>query len=154
MRQKRISYWLKGIAVVLGIMGILFFGAITWRCFLMEGAGALARGWLLSSWYTAVLCYIILFEFWQVCTQIGRDNSFSVENARAFHRMGLCGAAAAIGFAGRLVFLGVMGTLSFENGIFTAAEIVLAVIFVVLCEALSRLVQYAYEVKLENELTI
>ncbi|MCM1283517.1 MAG: DUF2975 domain-containing protein [Muribaculaceae bacterium] len=154
MKQTRISYWLKGIVIALGIMGIFFFGALTWYGFYLKGEGNPLWGWVVFSWYIAALCYVILFEFWQVCTQIGRDNSFSMENARAFRRMGFCGAAAVLGFAGRLIFICVVDALDFGRVIFIVAEVMLAAIFAILCEALSRLVQYAYEVKQENELTI
>ncbi len=149
MKQTKISYWLKGLVIVLAAMGILFFGGLTYYVIYMEYSGL-----VVFVWYTAAFCYVILIEFWRVCTQIGKDNSFSMENTRAFHRMGLCGIAEAAGFAVRLLWLSVCGITTFPVAIFIIAEIILSLIFFILCEALSRLVQNAYEVKLENELTI
>ena len=132
MKQTKISYWLKGMTILLAVMGIFFFGALTAYAFRLKAQGNVLWGWVGFSWYIAVLCYLILFEFWRVCTQIGKDNSFSLENAKYFHHMGLYGIGGILGFG----------------------EILIAAIFTILCECLSRLVQYAYDVKRENELTI
>lgn len=156
MRQRKISYWLKGMIIVLGIMGVLLFGGLTWYAFSMRSADPGNPQWQLIffSWYTAVLCYLVLYQFWQVCTQIGRENSFSLENVRSFHRMGLCGAAEIVGQAGCLIWRGIYHELDTFNILLIAVKIILAGMFILLCEALSRLVQYAYEMKQENDLTI
>jgi hypothetical protein len=156
MRQKKISYWLKGIDVLLGAMGLIFFGGLTFFALQLKELDAQSLFWtfIFSSWYIAVLCYGVLIEFWKVCTQIGRDNSFSVENAKSFHRMGMCGALSAVGFAVRIVYLAIGGALGLPVAVFTVAEILIALVFVVLCEALSRLIINAYEMKQENDLTI
>ena len=106
------------------------------------------------SWYTAVLCYGVLFQFWDVCTQIGRDNSFSLENVRSFHRMAILGVAAGIGYLVRMMYLIIAGGFRWPVFLYNLALILLSVVFVTLCEALSQLVRNAYEVKRENELTI
>ena len=106
------------------------------------------------SWYTAVLCYGVLFQFWNVCTQIGRDNSFSLENVRSFHRMAMLGVAAGAGYLARMVYLIAAGGFRWPAFLYNLALILLSVVFVTLCEALSQLVRNAYEVKRENELTI
>lgn len=156
MRQTKISYWLKGLVIVLAIMGILFFGGLTyWAIYIKNGQpDNLLWTFVFFAWYTAAFCYVILIEFWKVCTEIGKDNSFSMENTRAFHHMGLCGIAEAVGFAARLLWFFVCGAATLPIAIFIIAEIILSLIFMILCEALSRLVQNAYEVKRENELTI
>jgi hypothetical protein len=156
MRQTKISYWLKGIDVLLGVMGVAFFGGLTYYAFVLKGRMPQNNFWtfIFSSWFIAVLCYGVLIEFWKVCTQIGRDNSFSAENARYFHHMGVCGVLAAAGFVVRLVYLAIGGALGLPFAVFTVTEILIALVFVVLCEALSRLIMNAYEMKRENELTI
>lgn len=90
MKQTKISYWLKGMTILLAVMGIFFFGALTAYAFRLKAQGNVLWGWVGFSWYIAVLCYLILFEFWRVCTQIGKDNSFSLENAKYFPYMLLC----------------------------------------------------------------
>lgn len=156
MKQKKISYWLKGMTIVLGIMGLLGFAGLTWYAFSLKSATEGDPLWqfIFFSWYTAVLCYMILYQFWQVCTQIGRENSFSIENVRAFHRMGLCGAAEIAGLAARLIWRGVIHELDAVNILVLIVKVIFVMMFILLCEALSRLVQYAYDVKQENDLTI
>ena len=156
MTQKKISYWLKGIVILLGAMGVAFWGGLTAYAFYLRADKPENLFWtfIFASWYTAAFCYGILIEFWRVCTQIGKDNSFSRENASHFHQMGMCGVFAIIGFAIRLLYLAAEQALTMQFGIFVVAEILIALVFVVLCEALSRLILNAYEMKQENELTI
>lgn len=156
MKQTKISYWLKGIVILLGLMGIAFFGGLTYYAFGLKGKETSGMFWtfIFSSWYIASLCYEVLIEFWRVCTQIGKDNSFSMENARSFHRMGICGGLAAGGFVVRLCYMALMHALTPVFTVFVAAEIMIAIIFIVLCEALSKLILNAYEMKQENDLTI
>lgn len=154
MKQTKISYWLKGMTLLLAVMGIFFFGALTAYAFQLKAQGNVLWGWVGFSWYIAVLCYLILFEFWRVCTQIGKDNSFSLENAKYFHHMGLYGIGGILGFAARMIWVAAVGKADIYKIVFVIGEILIAAIFTILCECLSRLVQYAYDVKRENELTI
>lgn len=156
MKQKKICRWLKGLTVLLGIMGVAFFGGVTVLAFYMrqQNPQDLVWSFVFFSWYTAVLCYGVLFQFWNVCTQIGRDNSFSLENVRSFHRMAMLGVAAGAGYLARMVYLIAAGGFRWPVFLYNFALILLSVVFVTLCEALSQLVRNAYEVKRENELTI
>jgi hypothetical protein len=156
MKQTKISYWLKGLVIILALMGIAVFGGLTFYGFFLRNQQPDSRMWtfVFFTWYTAVLCYLILFEFWKVCTEIGRDNSFSMENSLYFHRMGLCGIAGAAGFLVRILWFSLCGLLTPPMAGFHILELLICGIFTVLCEALSQLIQNAYEVKRENELTI
>ena len=156
MKQKKICRWLKGLTILLGIMGIAFFGGVTVLAFYMRQQNPQDPVWsfVFFSWYTAVLCYGVLFQFWDVCTQIGQDNSFSLENVRSFHRMAILGVAAGIGYLLRMMYLIVAGGFRWPGFLYNLALILLSAVFVTLCEALSQLVRNAYEVKRENELTI
>ena len=155
-KQEKISRWLKGLAVLLGVMGFLFFGGVTVLAFWMKGQQPEDLSWtfVFFSWYTAILCYGVLYQFWKVCTQIGRDNSFSLENAGSFHRMAAFGIAAGAGYAVRMVYLCIVSPIRWQTVCLNVFLILLSAIFAILCEALSQLVKNAYEVKLENELTI
>ena len=52
--------------------------------------------------------------------------------------MGLYGIGGIIGFAGRLLWLAAIGRVDVLNVVFSIGEILLAGVFIVLCEALSR----------------
>lgn len=149
MKQRQISYWLKALCILLGIMGIFFFGALTaYAGFLLTDDPANPLGYfIVFTWYTAILCYGVLFLFWKVCTQIGDDNSFSLENARAFRRMGFLGIAYMIGHIARYIWLFFLQGIQIKATILTISMLLVALIFVVLCECLSQLIKGAYEMK-------
>lgn len=157
MKQHKISNWLKGLDIILAIMLLIFFVGATIAIHRGETVMYHIKdktSFIVFVWYTASCCFIVLAEFWKVCTQIGLDNSFSMENSAAFRHMAICGIAAAIGFAGRMVWLICIGNIALTYVVVITAEIMLSLMFAVLAEAMSRLVINAYEVKHENELTI
>ena len=53
-----------------------------------------------------------------------------------------------------MIWVAAVGKADIYKIVFVIGEILIATIFTILCECLSRLVQYAYDVKRENELTI
>ena len=180
----RLSKKLKAVVIVLGILGAMITaGIVCYRLLApdvfetvyvystVEGGGIdyvpdqkLAKtlmGFSVFTVITAGLCYKILWHFWHVCTEIGRDNSFSPENESSFHKMantaffiaGLYIVRLAI-YGGRSVFY---GNEIYSTIILCGVMVVLLVLFVlfgVICEALSRLINNAYEIKAENDLTI
>ncbi len=156
MKQRKICKWLKLLVIFLGIMGLIFFGCLTNFAIQMKvhDTGSSIWSFIFFSWYTAGLCYAVLFQFWKVCDQIGNDNSFSLENAVSFHRMGLLGVASAIGYMLRLLYLFFIQSLNIWSAIYCIFLILLSIAFFIICEALSQLIRNAYEVKQENELTI
>lgn len=159
MHQMETARWLKGITIILGIMGLLFFFLI--MPLLAEEmvknypeVSFLYWSGLIYGWFIALFCYAVLFQFWKVCVQIGRDNSFSRENANAFaviSRLALI--LAGVWFMGMLA-LALRRWLNPGIGIFLILAVLISIIIAILAAALSHLIQKAYELKLENELTI
>lgn len=153
--QKKVSYWLKGLDIVLAVMGLAVFMVMTVAYLFIKTQ---LPGMLWSSvfflWFAAIFYYVILFQFWKVCTQIGRMNSFSRENAKAFDNMSIAGMAEAVGFLSKLVWLLFQKSLAPAVAGLIVMEVLAACVFVVLAAALSKLVLNAYEMKRENELTI
>lgn len=155
-KQKKIAGWLKLLCFMLAIMFAIFFGGLTWY--------KLSTGkWFIEdshhiqvyfSWYVAVLAYAVLFQFWKVCCEIEKDNSFSLENARSFHLMALFGVAAGVGYILRIIYVLFMGMINFILVIYAVAMICLCIVFIIVCECLSQLIKNAYEIKQENEFTI
>ena len=152
MQQKEISRWLKAITIVLALMGAVFFLyimpvlAMSWRD-ADESLAYLFMPGLLYGWCIAVICYAILYQFWKVCVQIGKDNSFSKENAKCFRNI------SHFAFAG-IVFLAILAVRQPGISIFMITAVLLSVMISVLAAALSHLILKAYELKQENELTI
>ena len=140
MSQKQVAGWLKGITLSIAGMGLLFFGLVVpylaWdMAVTYPDYAALRIPGILYGWGIAVFCYAILYQFWKVCVQIGRDNSFSGENAGILFLV----AKRALGPA----FLIFMILLIFIN-----------VVIAVLAAALSHLIYKSYEMKQDAELTI
>ena len=112
-------------------------------------------------WPGLVYCWIVLrpgfaglWEFWKICVQIGRDNSFSQENARSLFRiclLALTMAALLVVGVAALCLLG-MGRPALLIAMlgFAAACALVAL----LANALSQLVRRAAAIKSENDLTI
>ena len=118
-------------------------------------------GYSVFTLFAAAMCYKILWHFWHVCTEIGRDNSFSAENYRSFHKMANTSFVISGSYALKLAFIGgrmlllshaVVETVCVSCVIF--AGLVAFLLFGIICEALSKLIQNAYEIKAENDLTI
>lgn len=157
MKQREISYWLKGLDVVLAMMVLAFFVGASYAKVSMPDLFYKVDSTIafnIFAWFTAICIFIVLFEFWRICTQIGRDNSFSLENSKSFHHMTICGIAAAIGFICRIIWILVTQCITPVSAIILTVEIILSIMFAILAEALSKLVLNAYEVKHENDLTI
>ncbi len=156
MKQRHISYWLKALCILLGLMGIFFFGAMTAYAgeLLTKDSTDPFAYFIIFTWYTAILCYGVLVLFWKVCTQIGNDNSFSLENARYFRYMGYLGIAYMTGDAVRFIWLLTLQNVDVKTTLATLFMLLIALIFTVLCECLSQLIKGAYEMKQENDLTI
>ena len=112
-------------------------------------------------WPGLVYCWIVLlpgfaglWEFWKICGQIGRDDSFSQENARSLFRICLLAltmaALLAAGVAALcLLGMGLPALLIAMLGFAAACALV-----ALLANALSQLVRRAAAIKSENDLTI
>lgn len=179
MKQKVITYYLRGVCIALALLGLLFFGGFTIYAFNSDSALAgYVKNSLVFLWVNALLCYAILFQFWKVVIEIGRDNSFSKENASSFKKMGFFAGLMSIQYVIRgitsffkkgssLVHTRVphgealLEEASSLAGGSNAVELlyafgmaVIMVLFLIICFALSKLILNAYELKQENDLTI
>lgn len=159
MSQEEIAKWLKVITGGIGMMGVVFF-----FLFVPMLAGEMKDGYpeaaclywpgLIYNFVIASVCYAILFCFWTVCCQIGRDNSFSKENAMAFKRISrLAVLFAAIWFAG-FACLVALRCLHPAMLLFLIFAMFISFAVAICAAALSHLVLKAYELRQENELTI
>lgn len=156
MKQLKLSYILKGVVITLALLGILYVIGVP-RVAAHMGIsipGNIFFGFNLFSWWTLLFCYMILILFWNVSTRIGKGNSFSKENATAFHRIGLCGIAILLGFVVELIWAFIQDYLTVPSILFICFKTIVFIIFVVICEALSKLILHAFEIRQENELTI
>lgn len=159
MKQGEIAKWLKAITIVIGLMGAVFFLVLLpmmgkeMAVLYPEMAGMYVPA-LLYGWCIAVFCYAILFQFWKVCVEIGRDNSFSMENAKAFKNISRISLMLGVLWFLGIIILVVLGLGHPGILILMLAMVIAHMILAVLAAALSHLILKAYEIKQETELTI
>lgn len=159
MNQKKMSIMLKGIAVMAGVMGLLFLiilmPALADDCRKMYSKSAylywpgICYGWLIG-----IICYIALYQFWKICNEIGRDNSFSKENIKSLKIISMLAILeSCIWFAG-LVGLILIGSISISFSIMMSIAVLASIAVSIIATVLAHLVQKAYELKEESEFTI
>lgn len=159
MTQSEISKWLKAVTILLAVMGVVFFGMIVpiLAVISRESYPSLAFLFypgLVYDLALAVPCYGILYQFWKVCVQIGRDNSFSMENAVSFTMISRFSLFLTIEWFAGLLFLSIGGWMKTGALVILIFGSFLSIIVTIIAAALSHLVRKAYELKAENELTI
>jgi len=158
MTQAKLAQLLKLIVIGLGIIGASVYFLVLptvgrdWAA--EEGFSGFFWPWLLFLWGTGIPCYMALFEFWHVCSEIKADNSFCEENAiRMMNIALLILGDVAYFFAGNVIFL----LLNMNHpGIFliSLAIDVFGVGIGVAAAALSHLVYKAAVIQAENDLTV
>ena len=109
---------------------------------------------LIYGWVVLLPGFAGLWEFWKICVEIGRDNSFSQKNARSLFRICLMAltmaALLAVGVAALcLLGMGLPALLIAMLGFAAACALV-----ALLANALAQLVRRAAAIKSENDLTI
>ena len=164
MSQKNLARWIQGILLGFGAFGLFFcIGVVYFGIIPIIGKDIVMRNpefaymftpWMVFLLLTAVPCYIFLFFGWKISRNIMDDRSFSQENANYLKRM----AYLALGdtvffFIGNIVFFFLSMT---HPGMLLGSLIIdfLGISVPVICAALSHLVQKAYELQAENDLTI
>lgn len=173
MKQKTIAKKLKILTAIIGVVGLLVFGFMAKNVY--EAYFALSKDgtWhpelipeefyfsashiipLLVVFVTMVLCYLILFRFYSVCSEIGKDNSFSLENIKNFSIMrNLLFIVSGIWFVYAISNLVITkGVALLLSGRFALYGVIFLTV-AAFADALSKLVAHAYEIRTENELTI
>ncbi|MBO4591351.1 MAG: DUF2975 domain-containing protein [Eubacterium sp.] len=159
MKSKAITYWLKAVTIFIALLGLAFFGGATAYAYMFrpdynDPVPDYLRQNIVFIWITASICYFILFFFWRIVTEIGKDNSFSIENVQNFKSMAFGGILIIIEYIVRIIIWLIRGQIELIPLSYTLLKILAFIIFVILCYAMSKLVQNAYEIKQENELTI
>ena len=148
---------LKGVILFLAAMGAVFYGFVFPE--LIREMGAVDFSWLVGPGIAAVSVsaipiVIALALFWRICTEIGRDNSFSYANARYLSGIGLCALVdtgyCAVGTVTVFVITGVHPSVL----LLAVTAVLGGLAIAVAAFLLSHLVRKAAELKDENDLTI
>lgn len=160
VKQIKLSKALQILDFIIAVFVIAFFGGLILVKYNHDGLLAedfntlLDTSLVVASGVSIVVCMVILFLFLGVCHEIGKDNSFSLENASSLHKMAVCGGLYSMIYVVREIVQFISGIHGAYTLGFNVIMIFIGLIFLGICECLSRLVKNAYEIKLENELTI
>lgn len=159
MSQKTIAKILKIFCMVVAVVGAFFFLIyaplmVDELAIMYPEAAYLKWPGMIGIWVVAVLCYVVLGNFWMICVRIGEDNSFCNENADCMKRMGLLSFVVAILLTGAMIFLGCLGFLGIAYFIVYSLLMCVVCGVGVLCLALAALIRRAAQMKEENDLTI
>jgi len=160
MRQKSLSNWLKFIILGVGVCGLVIYLLVVpmlGKTVMAAENGAfdhLYWPWLVLIWVTGLPVYAALAFGWIIAVNIGRDRSFTVENARLLKWICILAAGdAAFFFLGNLVYL----FLNWSHpGIMLLSLVVvfIGVAISVAAAALSHLVMKAALLQEQSDLTI
>ncbi len=159
MEQKTLSRWLKVILVGVGLCGLVVYGAVL----PLYGQSLVGQNpdmanlywpWLIFLWATGVPCYAALVIGWRIAVNIGKDRSFSEDNARHLKRIALLAAGDAVFFfIGNIVLL--FANMSHPGVVLGSLLVVFAGVAVsVAAAALSHLVLKAALLQEQSDLTI
>lgn len=159
MSQKSLSKWLKSIIAGMAACGAIIYLYLVpiWGKDLAEANPELAYcyiPWLVVILISAIPCYWVLYFGWKISTEIGKDNSFSEENASYLKNISILAALdSAYFFTANLVLM-ILGMN--HPGLFLISLLVVfvGIAITVAAAALSHLVKKAADIKKENELTI
>ena len=159
MGQKALSKWLKAILIGVGVCGLIVYflilpevGRSTIDSY-SEFSGWYWP-WLIFLWATGIPCYTALVFGWKIAANIGKDRSFSMENAKLLKWISwLAAGDAAFFFAGNVVFLFL--NMNHPGVLILSLLVVFAGVAVaVAAAALSHLVEKAAALQEESDLTI
>ena len=157
MRRVGLVRTLKGaivfLAAVVAVMYIVFFPQLIREC------GAVGFPWLVTPVtaavsLSAVPIAIALALFWQICTEIGRDNSFCYKNAGRLSGIGFCALIDTV-----YCVVGTVTIFAVTGGhpgvlLLSASAVICGFAIALAAFLLSHLVLKAADLKAENDLTI
>ena len=157
MKRVALVRTLKGVVIFLAVLAAIFYGFVFPQ--LIRDMGEVEFTWLVGPATVAVSLSAIpiaiaLVLFWQICTEIGRDNSFCHQNAWRLSGIGFCALAdTAYCVVGTVTIFAITGG---HPGVFLVAATAIFIGLAIALAAflLSHLVLKAAELKDEHDLTI
>ena len=156
MKRLGLVRTLKGAILFLAAMAALCY-AVIFPQRIQEAGAAYNAAWMITPGIvcisiSAVPIAIALVLFWQICTEIGRDNSFCHKNAGRLTAIGFCALIdtgyCAVGTVTLEILVG-SAIWGLGLGVCTVGMSIALAAFL-----LSHLVLKAADMKAENDLTI
>ena len=159
MSQKSLSKWLKGIIAGMAVCGAIIYLYLIpiWGRDLVEANPEFSNcyiPWLAVLLISSIPCYWGLYFGWRIATEIGKDNSFSKENASYLKNISMLAALDSVYFFMANLVLMVLGMNQPSIFLLSLFVVFAGIAVTVAAAALSHLVKKAADMKEENELTI
>lgn len=159
MEQKILSKWLKCILIGVGICGLIVYAAaipmygLHLRTLYPEFSNRFWP-WLIFLWVSGIPCFAVLVFVWKITTNIGKDHSFSEQNARLLKWISSLSAGdAGFFFIGNILLL--LLNMSHPGVVIASFVIAFAGIAVAVVSAiLSHLVKKAAVLQEQSDWTI
>ena len=159
MEQKALARWLKIIIIGLGVCGlIVYLGVIPgYGTSLISQYPEFSNRywpWLIFLWLTGLPCYAALVLGWRVAGNIGKNRSFSLENAKLLSWVSRLAAGDAVFF-----FVGNVALLLLDMShpgvvLLSLLAVFAGVAISVAAACLSHLVRKAADLQEQSDLTI
>lgn len=158
MSQNKIAKQLKAVTIIIASVGLFFFGTIGYMILKsnsLYNSRITQVPVIILLVVTAVLCYAVLYQFWKVCTEIGKDNSFSYENYSAFRKMSiiLC-ILSGVWVLFLIGYIILADTIQFLTVFKMTGYTIVWGGIAALAGILAKLIEKARQIREENDLTI
>ncbi len=158
MSQKKMSLMLRGIAYIAMMMLVVFevyivsvFANDMKKIPDNQGLDGFKIGFSLLM---GMLCIVAVGLFVRICNEIGKDNSFSTENMESLNRIAILGMIAAAAWFIAFIVVVTLDRLSLGYVVLLVVTVTISLAVSIVATVLAHLVQKAYDMKMENELTI
>lgn len=159
MNRKKSLGLMKVACAITLILGVVLFGMVAPKVLGM--VGYIFDGRSNAEYYAdlvyveavGVLCFMSLWQAWKICREIGKDNSFSHENARSLTKISKYMAVACAMMAVGLVICLIFHDSMLLTGL-VALGVCISMIFALFAAAMAQLIESGARLKDENDLTI
>ena len=159
MEQKTLSKWLKGILIGVAVCGLVIYALVipVYGMDLKTQYPEFSNRfwpWMIFLWISGVPCYAVLVFAWRIAANIGKDQSFSVGNAKLLKWIsGLSAADAGFFFSGNIVLL--LFDMSHPSVVLASLFVTFAGVAIAVTSAvLSHLVKKAADLQEQSDWTI
>ena len=159
MKQKDMSVWLHVIVILVGAV-VLFLAIAVVPGF---GKEVVRKNPMMEPYYLPclVFCWVSVLPVfaalalsWQIFSELGRDNSFCIANARRLRAISFLALADTVLYVIATAVLSSLAVLRLASFAALTCVVFLGLAITVITAALSYLTRKAADMKTENDLTI